>query len=72
MIERRLNVHPIEIVVIKHAENMADIVENVLRETAQKESKYKTNEVRKDIDLEIDEGNLLTNDTNPTELKDYR
>ena len=61
-----------KIVFIKHAENMADIVENVLRETAEKESNYKTTEVCKDIALEIDEGNLLTNDTNPTELKDYR
>lgn len=51
---------------------MADIVENVLRETAEKESKYKTTEVHKDIDLTIDEGNLLAIDTNPTELKNYR
>ena len=51
---------------------MVDIVENVLRETAEKESKYKTTDVYKDIDLEIDEGNLLAIDSNPTDSKKYR
>ena len=51
---------------------MADIVENVLREKAEKDAKYQTTEVQKDIDIEIDEGNLLTIDTNPNEIKDYR
>ena len=51
---------------------MVDIVENVLRETAEKESKYKTTEVYKDIDLELDEGNLLAVDSNPIDLKKYR
>jgi len=51
---------------------MADIVENVLREAAEKESKYKTTEVNKDIDLEIDVGNLFTCDTNPFDQKKLR
>nr|XP_022318886.1 ribosome biogenesis regulatory protein homolog [Crassostrea virginica] len=51
---------------------MADLVERVLQEAAERESKYKTIEVHKDIELEIDPGNLLTFDTNPldtTKLK---
>ena len=48
---------------------MADLVENVLRAAAERESKYKTIEVHKDIDLDIDEGNLLASDTNPLDLK---
>lgn len=51
---------------------MADLVERVLNEAAERESQYKTIEVNKDIELEIDSGNLLTVDTNPldaTKLK---
>ncbi|KAL4240845.1 Rhodanese-related sulfurtransferase [Mactra antiquata] len=51
---------------------MADLVENVLREAAEKESKYKTTEVNKDIDLVIDVGNLMTSDTNPFNAKSSR
>jgi hypothetical protein len=51
---------------------MADIVENVLQEAAAKEAKYKTTEVHKDIDLDIDEGNLMTSDSNPIDLKSFR
>ncbi|XP_064644871.1 ribosome biogenesis regulatory protein homolog [Lineus longissimus] len=48
---------------------MADLVESVLQSIAEKEAKYKTVEVPKDIELEIDEGNLLAIDPNPLELK---
>lgn len=51
---------------------MADLVERVLQEAAERESHYKTIGVHKDIELEIDPGNLLTVDTNPldaTKLK---
>lgn len=51
---------------------MADLVENVLREVAEREAKYKTTEVLKDIDLEIDEGNLMTSDSNPFNVKRFR
>ncbi|XP_052784785.1 ribosome biogenesis regulatory protein homolog [Mya arenaria] len=51
---------------------MADIVENVLREAAEKEAKYKTTEVIKDIDLDIDAGNLFTYDSNPFDSKKTR
>ena len=48
---------------------MADLVENILQAAAEKESKLKTTEVQKDIDVEIDEGNLLAIDTNPLDTK---
>ncbi|XP_063446300.1 ribosome biogenesis regulatory protein homolog [Mytilus trossulus] len=48
---------------------MADLVEKVLREAAEKESKFKTTEVEKEIDVIIDEGNLLVCDTNPIDFK---
>ncbi|XP_067671031.1 ribosome biogenesis regulatory protein homolog [Haliotis asinina] len=51
---------------------MADIVENVLRAAAERESKYKSIEVEKDIDLDLDEGNLLASDPNPIDLKVFR
>lgn len=51
---------------------MADLVEKVLREAAEKESKFKTTEVDKDIDVDIDEGNLLACDTNPLDLKSFK
>jgi len=51
---------------------MADLVENVLREVAEKEAKYKSTEVNKDIDLVIDTGNLTTFDSNPFDLKKLR
>lgn len=51
---------------------MADIVENVLRDAAEKEAKYKTVEVQKDIDLNIDVGNLAAFDPNPFDLKSLR
>lgn len=49
--------------------NMADLVERVLQEAAERESHYKTIEVHKDIELEIDPGNLLTVDTNPLDVQ---
>ncbi|KAL5019125.1 hypothetical protein ScPMuIL_004847 [Solemya velum] len=51
---------------------MADLVENVLRKAAEKESKYKTIEVEKDIDVDIDVGLLLASDPNPIDLKKIR
>ncbi|XP_048761929.2 ribosome biogenesis regulatory protein homolog [Ostrea edulis] len=51
---------------------MADLVERVLQEAAEKESKYKTIEVHKDIELEIDAGNLLTVDTNPLDTSELK
>ena len=48
---------------------MADLVERVLQEENEKQSKFKSIEVHKDIDLEIDEGNLLASDTNPLNVK---
>lgn len=51
---------------------MAELVERVLQEAAEKEAKYKTTQVEKELDLEIDEGNLLAIDTNPLNLKELR
>ena len=51
---------------------MADLVESVLQAAAEKEAKFKSIDVHKDIELEIDEGNLLAIDRNPLELKNFR
>ncbi|ESP03800.1 hypothetical protein LOTGIDRAFT_110056 [Lottia gigantea] len=51
---------------------MADLVESILREEAEKESKYKTIFVEKDADVEIDEGNLLACDPNPIDVKLFK
>ena len=51
---------------------MADIVESVLQAAAEREAKYKPIEVHKDVELEIDEGNLLAIDHNPLELNQFR
>ncbi|KAK6169052.1 hypothetical protein SNE40_020179 [Patella caerulea] len=51
---------------------MADLVENILREEAEKESKYKTIVVQKDVDIEIDDGNLLAYDPNPIDVELFR
>ena len=51
---------------------MADLVENVLQSVAAKESKFKTTEVKKDLELEFDEGNLLAIDQNPIDVKEIR
>lgn len=48
---------------------MADLVENILQSAAEKESKFKTTTVDKDIDVEIDEGNLLCIDPNQLDVK---
>ena len=48
---------------------MADLVENILQSAAEKESKFKTTTVDKDIDVEIDEGNLLCIDPNQLDTK---
>ncbi len=47
---------------------MAEIVKNIL----ERESKYKTTEVVKDLELEIDDGNLLGSDSNPLDVKSLR
>ena len=51
---------------------MSSLVESVLQAAAEKEAKYKTIEVEKDLELEIDEGNLLGVDQNPINVKPYR
>ena len=48
---------------------MADIVEKVLEKANEIESKFKSTNVTKAIDLEIDEGNLLASDVNPFDPK---
>ncbi|XP_077980410.1 ribosome biogenesis regulatory protein homolog [Glandiceps talaboti] len=49
-----------------------DIVESVLRNAEEEAKKYKTVEVKKDIPLEIDTGNILAIDTNPLDVKRFR
>ena len=51
---------------------MADTVKNVLDTIAERESKYKTVEVQKDIAVEIDEGNLLAVDSNEIDWKQLK
>ena len=51
---------------------MADIVENVLREAAEKDAKYKTTEVKKHIELDIDVGNLAAFDPNVFDVKSVK
>ena len=51
---------------------MAETVKNVLDDIAERESKYKTIEVQKHIAVEIDEGNLLTVDTNEIDSKQLK
>ena len=52
--------------------NFMASVEEILRDANEKEPVYKSIEVTKDIDLEIDEGNLLAIDKNPIDLKSFR
>merc|ERR1711894_497021 len=52
--------------------NMAAVVEQVLREEAEREAKYKSIEVTKAIDVDIDAGNLCAIDANPIEIKEFR
>ena len=51
---------------------MSDIVESVLQAQAEKEAKLKSTEVKRDIDVEIDEGNLLSSDVNAIDIKKTR
>ncbi|XP_070579672.1 ribosome biogenesis regulatory protein homolog [Ptychodera flava] len=46
-------------------------IENVL-ESVEQAKKYKTIEVKKDVPLELDPGNLLAVDTNPLDIKKFR
>ena len=48
---------------------MADIVASVLQAAAEKEANFKTTEVVKYIEPELDEGNLLSTDSNPLDFK---
>ena len=48
------------------------IVENVLKAAAEEEKKYKSIEVDRDIEVEIDVGNLLAVDPNALDNKKYR
>ncbi|XP_071797621.1 ribosome biogenesis regulatory protein homolog [Asterias amurensis] len=54
------------------ASNSQHVVENVLKQTALLEKKLKTTEVTKDIDVELDPGNLLSVDPNPINVKEFR
>ena len=47
-------------------------VEEVLRTVAEQEARFKTTDVTKNVELEIDIGNLLANDTNPLNFKELR
>ena len=51
---------------------MVDTVKSVLDNIAERESKYKTIEVQKDIAVEIDEGNLLAVDSNEIDAKQLK
>lgn len=51
---------------------MADLVANVLREAQEKKSSFKSIEVHKSLELELDEGNLLATDPNPIDQKCLR
>lgn len=50
---------------------MADIVENVLKAEAEKERKFETIEVSKEIDPNVDLGNLLVEDVNSIDNNGY-
>ncbi|CAB3369229.1 Hypothetical predicted protein [Cloeon dipterum] len=52
-----------------------DILEDILQKEAKKSEKYKTTDVEKNVELELDLGNLLaldTNDLNLQELKSHK
>ncbi|XP_014672479.1 PREDICTED: ribosome biogenesis regulatory protein homolog [Priapulus caudatus] len=49
-----------------------DFVSDVLQRNAEKETKYKTTAVEKDIDVELDIGNLLSSDGNPLDHDKFR
>ena len=51
---------------------MDSLVQSVLKASTEKDSKYKTTEVVKDIDVDIDEGHLLAVDPNPLDIKALR
>ena len=51
---------------------MADVVRNVLKSIVEKESRFKSIEVQKDLDVEVDEGNLLAIDSNEINVKQFR
>lgn len=50
----------------------SEIVDKVLRNAAEEEKKYKSIEVQRDVEVEIDLGNLLACDPNALDLKKYR
>ena len=51
---------------------MADLVESVLAAAAEREAAFKTTDVSKSTDPEIDEGNLLIVDNDPIDLREYK
>ena len=61
-----------KVILLKMASNSQHVVENVLKQTALLEKKLKTTEVTKDIDVELDPGNLLSVDPNPINVKEFR
>jgi len=48
-----------------------EVVQKILQ-NAQSESTFKSTQVTKDIDVDIDVGNLLASDPNPLDLKRLR
>ncbi|XP_041473174.1 ribosome biogenesis regulatory protein homolog [Lytechinus variegatus] len=50
----------------------SEIVDKVLRNAAEEEKKYKSIEVKRDVEVGIDLGNLLTCDPNALDVKKYR
>ena len=51
---------------------MADLVETVLAAAAEREALFKTTNVTKSTDPDVDEGNLLIVDHDPVEPREYR
>jgi len=51
--------------------NTLEVVQKILQ-NAQTDSSFKSTQVTKDIDVDIDVGNLLAVDSNPLELKRFR
>jgi len=51
--------------------NVSEVVQKILQ-NAQTECNFKTTRVTKDIDVDVDLGNLLAIDTNPLDLNRLR
>jgi len=51
--------------------NTLEVVEKILQ-NAQTDCNFKSTQVTKDIDVDVDVGNLLAVDSNPLDLKRFR